>query len=111
MASCAERPNGTMRSLSPLPRTIRYPEIEFQVLQLYSDDFSNPKCPRIKDLEHRPVTQTQGGVCRDIQHGIQFVMGQRFRQHLPLLGRDNIQRGVMLDHFIEQQDICRDGER
>ena len=45
------------------------------------------------------------------EHAFHFVAGQRLGQHLPLLRRIDVQRGIVLDHLVEQKIAIQVAQR
>ncbi len=92
-ARSAERPSGTIRSLSPLPRTCTRPASSARSLTLSETDLRDPQSARIQQLENGAVAQRCGLGLRmrrrqrcPLQHLRHLRLGQRFGQHLPRLG-------------------------
>ena len=74
------------------------------------NNFRYAQRTRIEDLKHGPVANSDGLRELGIRYGLwrrqrlfDFVAGQRFRQNLPLLGRIDVQRGIVADFRIEEK--------
>ena len=113
-AATAARPSGTIRSLSPLPRTCTRPSVELEV--------AGREPRHLRDAQPTPVQQFQNGAvaqrrrlrlgmrCRHagpLQHLRHLGLGQRLGQHLPRLGRFNVHRGIAMETPVHQQPFIK----
>ena len=104
-ASCADLPSGTMRSLSPLPRTSMYPASSFRSSSFGVHHFRNAQRSRIKNFQHGAIANRESHRIlrlrvrfpareRRRQRRFHFVARQRLRQNFPLPRRFDIQSRI-----------------
>ena len=77
---------------------------------MHADDLRHAQRRRIENLQHGVIARRNRlrlfAVSKphaDASMAFHFVARQRLGQHLPLLRRIDVQRGIVLDHLVEQK--------